>query len=751
MDLHILEHIEWKGENFEEFKAILLKRKVETEELEASISHHENELETSESELQSLQDQINYSSRNISDAITSQVTSKHSIEHMKQQNVLLQQTEIDTRIEIENYKKSFDEFKSLLNNTNEWPEDKLELKNELEAERAAYRKDLDYCQDDLLKIRTQLENVSTNVSNKEAQLVDLLNNIEITEKKIASSNEYKLKYETEIALKKKRESDLKAEISQLTKTMYEKSKYNRSEDTSILDLESRVSSLKNEMDSCVKTYDVLFRQLQSFTNEIENLRQSNEKVELEISERLEYIELRKSEIVSMKKENEHYKKLYELTIEKTATAESDKIVVEEQKYNLLEKMKAVHDKDMIAVNRQIEIYNSQIANCKNQLAIIDKKQLNAESSLHKLDDLIMLNVNGKKILENELLRCIDDVNRIHHEIEVVTKEKDTYEHEIEVLNAEYYTFIEENRLYDIQIKDLAKTLKEYTVKLKQKQSTYDTVRIERNVNAKELWTYNNEINQLKLQYRELNHSITQVKKEIFRKEKTHIKETFYHATIDKEIDTLKNENLKVIKQIESSDTLIKEQRDEISKCRKILENIEEERYRLSNEHRNMVLERNMLTAHVVKRNNEIKDLYNTIKSKYSLLTNGEQDYYDINNEIKKYQNELIEVVKNHEKTVNEISNLNDLNHQIIQLENELHLEKIKKRALSDELTRPINVHRWRIIQSADPIKFEKIMKIQTLQKVLIEKTGNYSISSSNCIIIYFLLLVLLVYIAHYDY
>ena len=43
------------------------------------------------------------------------------------------------------------------------------------------------------------------------------------------------------------------------------------------------------------------------------------------------------------------------------------------------------------------------------------------------------------------------------------------------------------------------------------------------------------------------------------------------------------------------------------------------------------------------------------------------------------------------------------------------------------------------------------MKIQTLQKVLIEKTGNYSISSSNCIIIYFLLLVLLVYIAHYDY
>merc|ERR1711871_1815320 len=44
------------------------------------------------------------------------------------------------------------------------------------------------------------------------------------------------------------------------------------------------------------------------------------------------------------------------------------------------------------------------------------------------------------------------------------------------------------------------------------------------------------------------------------------------------------------------------------------------------------------------------------------------------------------------------------------------------RALEEELETPMNVHRWRKLQGSDPSTYEKIQKIQTLQKRLISKT-----------------------------
>ena len=49
-------------------------------------------------------------------------------------------------------------------------------------------------------------------------------------------------------------------------------------------------------------------------------------------------------------------------------------------------------------------------------------------------------------------------------------------------------------------------------------------------------------------------------------------------------------------------------------------------------------------------------------------------------------------------------------------------EKTKARALSEELSRPLNVHRWRTLESSDPQRFELIKKVQGLQKRIIEKT-----------------------------
>lgn len=74
--------------------------------------------------------------------------------------------------------------------------------------------------------------------------------------------------------------------------------------------------------------------------------------------------------------------------------------------------------------------------------------------------------------------------------------------------------------------------------------------------------------------------------------------------------------------------------------------------------------------------------------------------------------------------------LQDQRRQKIRLENELLKEQVTARSLQDELQQPLNIHRWRLLECSDPSKFEKITRLQELQKILIEKSDEISVSTN---------------------
>ena len=71
---------------------------------------------------------------------------------------------------------------------------------------------------------------------------------------------------------------------------------------------------------------------------------------------------------------------------------------------------------------------------------------------------------------------------------------------------------------------------------------------------------------------------------------------------------------------------------------------------------------------------------------------------------------------------NEVANVETLKSEMFHLQRELLQERIKVKALSEELENPMNIHRWRKLEGSDPKAFEMLQKIQTLQKRLITKT-----------------------------
>jgi len=125
---------------------------------------------------------------------------------------------------------------------------------------------------------------------------------------------------------------------------------------------------------------------------------------------------------------------------------------------------------------------------------------------------------------------------------------------------------------------------------------------------------------------------------------------------------------------------------------------------------------------LVRRNDELALLYEKIKIQQSTLAKGEiqyrqrlQDIRLLKLEIKKLRREKAILNKN-------VSSIDDLRKEVYHTQRELLRERTRCKALEEELENPMNIHRWRKLEASDPNRYEMILKIQALQKRLIDKT-----------------------------
>lgn len=63
-----------------------------------------------------------------------------------------------------------------------------------------------------------------------------------------------------------------------------------------------------------------------------------------------------------------------------------------------------------------------------------------------------------------------------------------------------------------------------------------------------------------------------------------------------------------------------------------------------------------------------------------------------------------------------LANTADMRQEVLQLNRALTQERVRAKALENEMMTPMNIHRWRKLSGKDPDKMELIFKIQALQK-----------------------------------
>lgn len=127
-------------------------------------------------------------------------------------------------------------------------------------------------------------------------------------------------------------------------------------------------------------------------------------------------------------------------------------------------------------------------------------------------------------------------------------------------------------------------------------------------------------------------------------------------------------------------------------------------------------ERDILGSQLVRRNDELSLLYEKIKILQTTLHRGEAQYEQRLEDIRVLKVEIKRLRQEKNLLTKTISNMTDLRQEVFHLERDLTRERLKCKALEEELQNPMNIHRWRKLEGTDPELYELLQKMQLLQK-----------------------------------
>jgi len=248
------------------------------------------------------------------------------------------------------------------------------------------------------------------------------------------------------------------------------------------------------------------------------------------------------------------------------------------------------------------------------------------------------------------------------------------------------------------------------------------VRSDRNLYSKNFLEAQDEITEKKRKLKIMRHQIEQLKEEIHTKENQLGKKHAEMEDVRQEQIKLKSHLDQLQMQRKKHDKMVKEMLKEKVNLERMLNDVKGELTRKVKQFEEVVNERDILGTQLIRRNDELGLVYEKIRIQQSTLGKGETQYRQrlddirlLRMEIKRLQREKIILNKT-------VSNVEQLKREVHHAQRDLLRERMRCRALEEELETPMNVHRWRKLKGSDPSTYEKIQKIQTLQKRLIAKT-----------------------------
>jgi len=476
---------------------------------------------------------------------------------------------------------------------------------------------------------------------------------------------------------------------------------------------------KAALDRCLKEYDKLRGRSVKLVEELEDQMRTNQTLAQELNGMSEAAAGARARVAAIKKEAERVGKLHALALEKVGEAESRRAETEARASEL---RRAIEEADGSneAARRQNEVKRTAVGDVRREKDVLTRALGTAGDKSKAAEEAVALQDAIRRSLTAELAAAAASMKALRGQLDELAEARLRYAAQCEEAQAAYFTAMEGVKLQELQMAALQRKIEEGNAKLKQQQSLYDAVRADRNMYSKNLADANAEMAEMRRMYKQLSHTIESVKGDIEAKDGALIREHVLHARVEKEKEALRNEVTRIQKQVQSCEQILASQEAELAKLAAIIAEADTEKARQTKEYEAVVAERNLLQGQLVKRDAELSALYEKLRVQKSSLANGAAAYArsavefdDLTARLAAMKGELL-------VAATQTGDVGALEGEAKRLGADLRAGKAKIRALTEELERPINIHRWRALADRDPERWAIIQRVQALQKRVLE-------------------------------
>ncbi len=359
------------------------------------------------------------------------------------------------------------------------------------------------------------------------------------------------------------------------------------------------------------------------------------------------------------------------------------------------------------IERELNIHVEKIHRMEHLMKQADEEAWHQDHTILSLEKQSTSTKDQIKQLQKTILSADKVREKQSNEISQKTKSLEISQTEIIVRN--------------IEIEEMKKEINKKDGELKDQDHISNHLRAEKGKVMKELSEEKKNNNNLRQEISVLRIELKNLRNEILLKDNTLVKTYFEKKNESTRKDQLNNEVAVLRRHMYHRDDAMQKQGIEILNLNSSLKHADQNVFSQKKEYDQLINERDILSTQLIRRNDELALLHEKVKIQGNTLKKGEIQYQERIEELRRLKIKLQDLQRELDAVKGGTNNMSGMNKELMQKDKELLYEKVKVKALSDELQNPLNLHRWRKLEGSDPATFELVQKNESLQKRLIKK------------------------------
>ncbi|XP_070137481.1 cilia- and flagella-associated protein 58 isoform X2 [Drosophila bipectinata] len=317
-------------------------------------------------------------------------------------------------------------------------------------------------------------------------------------------------------------------------------------------------------------------------------------------------------------------------------------------------------------------------------------------------------------MDIKLKKLNEDATKLKKE---KTKKMDEIQHWIDKLDAlQNELHLKEN--YEIELK---RTISDLETKCSKFQQQYDVLANERHTLQRNVQAADEERQKLRDQLVNLQAVVEKLKGKVGYRDAELSKLQLQIDRMEKERRLMRNDIRHAQLGQQHTKAELLDKRKENDRHAKSLQEDEQKLTRLRKDVDNLMNEKNAISAALTKRNEEYEQLKHNLANLQTVYDQTQRQCSQSQDDIRLMGIEIKNLRTERDVLRTDRESAADLRQELLQMHRMLNQERIKARALQDEMVTPMNVHRWRLLSGKDPEKMDLLGRIAILRKQLLQQ------------------------------